>query len=1192
MKRINLSSSAWRVILAGGVAASALMAAPMVQADTCRADGEEFAGDCTHYNAGTTVSRPVQPNVSTDPVPALGEVGFSISIDAVEAGPDAPRRTIAGAPARPQQMREIDRLLDLAGVDLTYDGLGGRPRLAVATADLRESFVPGETVTFRASANYPAWIDRAEVVVSDHRGRTLALVPIAPNGTAGWTMPADGPDHLNYRLRVWDEGGRRDETRLQPLTRAAQALAPDLTGPVTAAAEGEDMTARRGIPVRGGAITVSGHAPAGQHVAVLGESVPVDPSGRFVVQRILPPGTHGVEIAVDGRRMDRSVTIENSEWFATGIVDLTVGRSDGETWRMGRLAGFAQGTLANGARVTASVDTREAELRDLFRNFGRKFPDQTLRSMKSQDVFNTFGDDSQMTELAPSSGRVFLRVERDGSHLQWGDFKPQDSGDLTVRSDRALYGASGEYRSLDVTDQGESRLRVSGYAAQADSLMQRDVLRATGGSAYFLSRSDILVDSETVMVQVRSRRTGLVVETRRLTEGADYRINAVQGVVILNAPLSSSVGGEGLVTDNPLGDHDVDLVVQYEYVPTTGEVDGYSAGLRGEYWVGDHVRLGASGLRETSGLADQDLVGADILLRDGEARELLLEYARSEGPGFGSSFSLNGGLDLESGDGLNPSDPSYGLPGLRADSWRIAGRTDLAFAGLQGEIAGYYDRKEAGFSSPDHDIRYDQRAWGLSGHVAMSARTDLTFGGEAMRRDDGRKEEVARLGFAHRIDDTWTVEGEIARDHRDETGSPDDFGSRTDAALRLTWTRDDDLSAWVFGQATLSHDATRHDNDRIGIGASARLTDRTQVLAEVSDGSLGTAGRVELGYQRDADSVTTLGYRLDPMRRFDTTDFSGRDRGSLVFGSSSRVNDQWSYTSESTYSAFGTRPSLTSGYGVSYTPSERWRFDGMIQHGKSTESDGTSLKRRGLSLGMRYNEGEVISSGLRGEWRAEESDRPNNELDRDTWLISGFYETRVSEDWRFVSSLDSVISDSDQSSFRNGRYVEARLGYAWRPVANDRVNALFSYTYLYDMPGADQVNFDGEIEGPRQKSHILNAAVNWQASPVWTLGAKYGYRMRRAAERDSDVFVRSEAHLAVLRADYHVVHNWDMMVELRALHTPGSNTTEKAALAGVYRLVGDNLRVGGGYLWGEVSDDLRTIDLPKRGVFLNITSQF
>ena len=1186
MSRCKSYSHTLGALLAGGVATVALMMGVDARAEDCRADGPDYPGDCTHYNAGTVVMRPVQPNVSNEALPPMGDIGFSISVDAPEAGPDAPRRTIAGAPALPDPLRGIDRMLQNAGVDLTYDGLGVRPRLAIATDDLRQGFTAGEKITFRASSNYPNWIARAEVVVTDIHRRTLARIPIAANGTASWKMPADGPEEFFYFLRVSDTRGRRDETRALYLARVARAEAPDLTGPVTAAGEGDDMTARRGIPVRGGAVTISGHALGQQPVWVLGQVVPVDPSGNFVVQRILPPGAHVVGISVDGQRLDRPVTIEESEWFATGIADLTLGRGDGETWRLGRISGFAQGVRADGTRITASVDTREQELRDMFRHFGTKFPDQTLREMESQDVFNTLGDDSYMTEMAPSSGRFFLRVERDGSHLQWGDFKPQESTGLTVRSDRALYGASGEFRALDATPDGEARTRISGFAAQADSLMARDVLRATGGSAYFLSHQDIIADSETLFVEVRSQVTGLVVQSRRLSEGTDYRINPIQGVVVLNAPLSSAMAGEGLVLDNPLGDYDVNLVAQYEYVPTTGDVDGYTAGLRAEHWLTDNLRIGTSALRETTGLADQNLAGADILLRDGESRELSLEYAVSEGPGFGSNFSLNGGLDLE------PANPSYGLPGLRAHSVRIAGRSDLDIVGLGGEITGFYDRKQAGFSSPDDDIQYDQTAWGLSGQVALSEQTDLTFGAESFRSDDGKREDKARLGFAHQFDEQWELEGEIAHDRRDATASPQDFGDRTDAAVRLTWRRDEDLSAWIFGQGTLNRDSTRHNNSRIGVGIHTRLNDRADILAEISDGSLGAAGRMELGYQRDSDTRVFLGYSLDPMRRFDASDFSGRDRGNLVFGLDSRINDRWSYTTESNYSAFGTRPSLTSGYGVTYTPDQNWRYDATLQFGDSRESDGTTLRRRGLSASLRYAEGEDVVAGLRGEWLRMRSDRPANELDRDTWLAAGFYETKVSPDWRFISSLDTVISNSDQSSFRDGRYIEARLGYAWRPESNDHINALLSYTYLYDMPGPDQVNIDGDINGPRQKSHIINAAVNWQASPVWTLGAKYGFRMRESADRGSSDFTRSEAHLGILRADFHVVHNWDVMAEARILRTPSSNTTERSALLGVYRLFGDNLRLGGGYLWGRISDDLRTIDSPDKGVFINLTTQF
>ncbi|WP_051697254.1 TonB-dependent receptor [Thioclava indica] len=1174
------------------------------QTDDCVMVDGRLPETCTHANAGTVVTRAVQPNIS-DPTSALqlGEQGFSISIDGAPSSADepGPRRTIAGAQATPDQVRDIDRLLEQMGVQMTYDGLGARPRLSIATSDLRQSFVAGEPVTFRASSNYPAWIARSEVLVRDEDNTIVGRVSVPPNGTATWQMPArDGDDGVyHYTLRAYDAQGRYDETRAQPLTRAATRKTTGLTSPVIAAGEGEDMIARRGIPVRGGAITVSGDAVgAGQSVTVMGEQAPVDGSGRFVMQRILPPGMHEVLIGVDGQTAERDVTIKRSEWFRTGIIDLTVGRDTGthETWKLGRVAGFAQGTLANGARITASVDTREQELRDMFSNFGRKDPDQTLRQIDARDVFNTFGDDSHMSELAPTSGRFYFRIERDGSHLTWGDFKPTGDASALVRSDRSLYGLSGEYRSPQVTGAGDPRVHITGFAANADSLMQRDILRATGGTAYFLSRQDILSDTQTLLVEVRSATTNRVIETRQLTEGTDYRIDPVQGVVILTSPLSSSVTDGSLISDNPLGDYDVNLVATYEYVPTVGDVDGYTLGGRAETWVNDHLRIGATGLRESTGLsgtdlADNTLLGADILLRDGESRELSFDYAVSEGPGFGSTFSLDGGLDLE------PSSPSYGLPGKKAHSYVVKGKTDLAMLGVDGKISGYFDRKQAGFSSPQYNIEVDQTLWGLDGEIRLSKATALTFGADMFRDDDGKRDNKARIGLDHQLSEKWKIETELQ--HSDKRAGSDtssltswEYGARTDAGARLTWTRDDDLSIWTFGQATLKRDATRLANNRLGLGAQMQLTDRLDLLTEVSGGNLGAASRVEMGYQPTDGTRYNFGYQLDPLRKYDTTDFRGHDNGRFILGATSRVNDRWTYTAENTYSAFGTRPSLTSGYGVNYTPDENWRYEMGLQFGQGVQDDGSTLERTGLSLGFRYSEGKDLSAGLRGEIQIQSSDDPDSDLNRDTYLLSGFYEEKTSQDWRFVSSLDAVVSNSDQTSYRDGRYVEGRLGYAYRPADNDRVNALFSYTFLYDMPGADQVNIDGDTDGPRQRSHILNAAVNYEVSRQWTLGAKYGLRWREQAPRDSDVFVRSIAHLAVLRADYHVVHNWDLMGEMRALFYPEVNTKEYSALIGVYRLVGDNLRFGIGYSTGRVDDDLRTIKAPRDGVFFNVTSQF
>ncbi|OZA13779.1 MAG: hypothetical protein B7Y02_05500 [Rhodobacterales bacterium 17-64-5] len=396
------------------------------------------------------------------------------------------------------------------------------------------------------------------------------------------------------------------------------------------------------------------------------------------------------------------------------------------------------GAIVTAGGFTASVDTDEEELEDLFRNFGRKNPDRVLDGIEDEDVWVTTGDDSQAEELAPTSGKVFLRLERDGSHLLWGDFRPSEDLDNLVRSDRTLYGVEGTWVSPQTMPNGEAKLRFSAYAAQPDTLLQRDVFRGTGGSTYFLSRRDIEEDSETLIVETRDPVSGRLVSSQRLVQGRDYRIDHVQGVVILTAPLSPSGSGDGLVTDRPLGDYDVNLVAQYEYVPTTGDVGGISAGGRGEVWVSDTLRLGLSVAREGSGIADSTLAGADLLWQRSDETWLRLDVAESEGPGFGTTLSLNGGLEID------PASPSAGTIGNPALGYRLEGRVDLAEFGGTGFVSGYFEDHEAGFTSPDLDVTVAQTAWGLDGEVGVTDRLALTFGTDSFEdaldktRTDGR----------------------------------------------------------------------------------------------------------------------------------------------------------------------------------------------------------------------------------------------------------------------------------------------------------------------------------------------------------------------------------------------------------------------------------------------------------------------
>ena len=85
--------------------------------------------------------------------------------------------------------------------------------------------------------------------------------------------------------------------------------------------------------------------------------------------------------------------------------------------------------------------------------------------------------------------------------------------------------------------------------------------------------------------------------------------------------------------------------------------------------------------------------------------------------------------------------------------------------------------------------------------------------------------------------------------------------------------------------------------------------------------------------------------------------------------------------------------------------------------------------------------------------------------------------------------------------------------------------------------------------------------------------------------------------MLVGRVDWHVVKNWDALLEGRAMWqgnvgNSGESAVRLGALAAVYRHVGDNLKVGGGYNFGSFDDSLTNVSFDKQGVFVNAIAKF
>jgi len=229
-----------------------------------------------------------------------------------------------------------------------------------------------------------------------------------------------------------------------------------------------------------------------------------------------------------------------------------------------------------------------------------------------------------------------------------------------------------------------------------------------------------------------------------------------------------------------------------------------------------------------------------------------------------------------------------------------------------------------------------------------------------------------------------------------------------------------------------------------------------------------------------------------------------------------------------------------------------------------------------------------LSSGV--EYRRDNSEQLDTSRTlRTTWLFRNNIKVVLSPDWRVIGKLDYSNSDSSQGEFYDGGYTEAVMGWAYRPVRNDRLNALAKYTYFFNLPTTDQVTAQNIPAEFIQKSHIAALDATYDLTSTWSVGGKFAYRLGEVAlDRENRNFFDNTARLWILRGDWRFLKGWESMVEGRTLDLPDLNQRRSGVLAAVYRYIGKNLKVGVGYNFTDFSDDLTDLDYTHRGVFFNI----
>ncbi len=262
---------------------------------------------------------------------------------------------------------------------------------------------------------------------------------------------------------------------------------------------------------------------------------------------------------------------------------------------------FAKGKVGADALLTIAYDS------------GKRNDLGILEELDAKSEYTVYADESMQQNEAPSSKKLYIKIEKKSFYALFGDFDTGLDGHELSRYSRRVNGIKSEFKA--------QKFEYKAFASQSQTRYLRDEIRADGTSGlYHLKSHPIMIGSEKVTIEVRDRyRDEVIVSRKVLNPLLDYNIDYEAGTLYFKAPiLSRDEAG------NP----------RYIVVESESEKDGkkrLTLGGRGamKFFTGK-LELGVTTLAQENSDDDFDtLYGFDARINATEHIIVNAEYASS-----------------------------------------------------------------------------------------------------------------------------------------------------------------------------------------------------------------------------------------------------------------------------------------------------------------------------------------------------------------------------------------------------------------------------------------------------------------------------------------------------------------------------------------------------------------------------------
>ncbi len=858
-----------------------------------------------------------------------------------------------------------------------------------------------------------------------------------------------------------------------------------------------------------------------------------------------------------------------------------------------RSAFFLRGRIAGDALLTAAYDSDKDTRQKL------------AQTVDANAVYPVYGDESVIGYEAQSGSRLYVRIDKDHSFLLYGDFSTTG----------AAPGAGATRPSLSVAPPAEAVV-LGRYSRTAtgirghwdashgvvDGFVIDDTLHqvveeypANGTSGPFaVANANGVQNSERVEVLVRDRnQRGLIRSATTLVRFVDYTFEPFSGRILLTQPLASLT---------PAGDPN-SLRITYEV--DEGGSPFFTWGLAGSARLAPGVTVGAGNVEDRDPLAPYRLSSANGELAVGEHAHVRAELAQTQSTQF-----LSSGQVYSAPNGLSGQSAAAAAGGAA----RV--EADYHDAALEGRA--WLVKAEEGFNNPSSGVIPGRSDTGARGRVALDHDTAL-YGEYTGTRDattqTGR--EAVRAGVQKAVDERLSFDLSLRQVH-DNAGFPVEAVVAPNAAAPsaggavtggflgtgtsntvidpLTGTPINTLAPTGASAVTAPGrdlrattaraEATWHASDRLTLrgGVENSLTDDVRRAADIG-AELRTSDHDKLYARAETQTGLASPSSLTP------ADHSN----AIIMGATRDTSEQTSVFSEyrlvessgdNVPGAMGQM--LANGLRDTRRVQGQWREVSTVEVIKALAGS----QREALATAV------TLDNGSRADWRAaaklearrlfDDHSLPGDQT-QTQWLSTVTLAHHLSDDWTLLLKnywmLQSNNDDANGSPIGDARQERMLMGFAWRPAADNRVDALARYEYR-------SVSDASQPLGEHYQDHIIAGNVDWHPQRAWLASGRAAFKH----DNDQSLPLGAQsfnAWLLGLRFTYDVTDRIDVGTLTSTLRQNAGTAAQSAlGVEAGYRVV-TNVWVSMGYNWSGFYDrDLSASDYTQRGIYLRLRAKF